>query len=523
MYTNALIYCRVSSAKQVNDGNGLSSQEKLCKDYADRLKYRVVKTFKEEGVSGSLFERPAMRNLIAFLDSNPIEKYVVVFDDLKRFARDVTVHLQLKAQLLSRGVRLECPNFRFEDSPEGHFIENVTAAAAQYDREANRRQVIQKMRARLEDGFWCFRSVPPGLRYEKALVGGKILINVEPFASIYKAAIEKYRDNYLNTLEETQHYIQKQYILKGISRPISINGVQNILSELLYTGFIEYPKWDIPLKKGKHEGFIDYETFQIVQNKLHKKAKPRLRSDYNVDFPLRGFALCDSCHKPLTASWNKGRNKSYPNYWCMNKKCDIRYKTIKRKSLEDDFERILMKLKPRELVLDVIGEVLSDVWQQSHSDSLQSVSYSNKKITELEKQINDYIKRAAKAKHENLAEKYEEEANKLLKEQQALQSPTHIKNHSAEEFGTAKKIVFETIKNPLAMWQSKNYDNRKTILYMYFDERPTYKRDMGFGTSNIAYPIELINKNKFEKNQLVEMPGIEPGSEEARLQKNSET
>lgn len=143
-----IIYCRVSSERQVNEGHGLDSQEKRCRDYAKNKNYQIEAIFLDEGVSGGLFERPAMRKLIEYLDAHTFDKFVIIFDDLSRFARDLSVHLKLKTELTSRGAKFECLNFNFEDSPEGEFIENVIASKAQLDREQNRRQVIQKQKAK---------------------------------------------------------------------------------------------------------------------------------------------------------------------------------------------------------------------------------------------------------------------------------------------------------------------------------------------------------------------------------------
>lgn len=66
----AVIYCRVSSDRQVNEGHGLNSQEKRCRDFANVKGYKVVKVFYDEGVSGGLFDRPAMKSLINYLDTN---------------------------------------------------------------------------------------------------------------------------------------------------------------------------------------------------------------------------------------------------------------------------------------------------------------------------------------------------------------------------------------------------------------------------------------------------------------------
>lgn len=53
----AVIYCRVSSDKQVREGNGLAGQEKRCRDYAHYHNYDVEKVFRDEGISGGIIER----------------------------------------------------------------------------------------------------------------------------------------------------------------------------------------------------------------------------------------------------------------------------------------------------------------------------------------------------------------------------------------------------------------------------------------------------------------------------------
>ncbi len=92
----AIIYCRVSSQRQVNEGHGLDSQEQRCIQYAKSCGYEILDIFRDNGVSGGLFDRPAMKHVLECLEKNDTNdlnnKIVVVFDDLKRFARDTKVH-----------------------------------------------------------------------------------------------------------------------------------------------------------------------------------------------------------------------------------------------------------------------------------------------------------------------------------------------------------------------------------------------------------------------------------------------
>lgn len=89
-------------------------------------------------------KRPGMVALLAYLDACPNENYVVIFDDLKRYARDTQFHLKLKREMLVRGAQRECLNFKFEDSPEGKLIESVFAAQGELEREQNGWQVKTK-------------------------------------------------------------------------------------------------------------------------------------------------------------------------------------------------------------------------------------------------------------------------------------------------------------------------------------------------------------------------------------------
>ncbi len=140
MKQRALIYCRVSSQRQVAEGHGLESQEKLCRNYAKSKDYFVEKVFPEEGIMGELFDRPKMKELLEYLDEHIENNYIVIFDDLKRFSRDVAVHFKLKSEIYGRGGRVESPNFKFEDTPEGKYIETIIVATGELEKNQNKRQ-----------------------------------------------------------------------------------------------------------------------------------------------------------------------------------------------------------------------------------------------------------------------------------------------------------------------------------------------------------------------------------------------
>src|SRR5437868_11505399 len=98
----AIIYCRVSSDRQVKEGHGLDGQEIRCRKYADGRGYEVAAVFRDEGISGGVIDRDGMQRMLAFLDAEGRKGgYVVVIDDIKRLARDLIGHFTLRRAIQS--------------------------------------------------------------------------------------------------------------------------------------------------------------------------------------------------------------------------------------------------------------------------------------------------------------------------------------------------------------------------------------------------------------------------------------
>ena len=108
----AIIYCRVSSRNQEKDGHGLEGQETRCRQHADAKGYEVVATFPDTMTGGGDFmKRPGMVALLSFMDAQPDERFIIIFDDLKRASRDTRAFLDLRDAFRDRQAQVECLNF----------------------------------------------------------------------------------------------------------------------------------------------------------------------------------------------------------------------------------------------------------------------------------------------------------------------------------------------------------------------------------------------------------------------------
>lgn len=204
----AIIYCQVSSKGQETDGHGLESQETRCRQHAQMKGYEVAAVFPDTMTGGGDFmKRPGMVALLSFIDAQPDENFIVIFDDLKRASRDTRAFLDLRDAFRLRNVTVECLNFRFDDTPEGEFLETIFAAQGQLERKQNGRQVTQKMRARMENGYWV-HDAPVCYRYDKVKGRGRMLFPNPPLDDIVRQAFEGFASGRFQTQAEVRRFFE---------------------------------------------------------------------------------------------------------------------------------------------------------------------------------------------------------------------------------------------------------------------------------------------------------------------------
>ena len=353
----AVIYCRVSSDRQAKEGNGLSSQESVCRRFAEAQGLEVIRVFVDDFTGGGDFwRRPGITALLDFLD-NQQEPTAVVFDDLKRFARDTIFHLRLRQELRGRDAYPLCPNFRFEDTPEGNFVETVIAATAELERKQNKRQVLSRMKARIEAGYWVF-CPPLGYRYSTNR-GDKVLVPDVPMSDTVKQALESFAEGRLATLTDVVRFLATRACFTKWSRgsTLAIQKVDRFLRNPIYAGICFARKWNIR-SQGRHEPLISIETHVRILDRLGGKAKVNSRRDNASAFPLRGHISCASCGRMITAAWSRGRRgKEYGYYRCIPNGCvNVR--------MDDMEERLLLRLKEATVhpeVVDLFEAVLCEL------------------------------------------------------------------------------------------------------------------------------------------------------------------
>lgn len=508
-HKKAVIYCRVSSTKQAIEGHGLDSQESRCREYSLNKGYEVVAVFTDDVSGGGDFmKRPGMVRLLQYLDDRSEEEHVVIFDDLKRYARDTVFHLKLRQEMTKRNATRECLNFKFEDTPEGEFIETVIAAQGQLERQQNSRQVRQKMKARLLDGYYCF-ACPVGYKYERVNGHGKMLVRNEPVATILAEGLEGFACGRFETQAELMRFFESFPAFPRTKQgKIHKQRIREILSRVIYAGYIEKTDWEVSMLPAKHEALISYSTYQKIQDRLNQKATAPARKDLNTCFPLRGAVICGDCGASLTSCMSKGRNDYYPYYICHRRGCMSYGKSIRRDVIESEFEAILADMQPSISIIQTARKMLHIAWDYRQHSAIVMVESAKKELLRIEKTIESLLDKIVEASNITVVSAYEKRIETMEKQKLILQEKIEQKAQPVHSFEDSLRTAFLILSNPLKIWLEGQFEQKRLLLKMAFTGRLIYDRNKGFRTAPKALLFSLLGDISSKEYDMVRLTGL---------------
>jgi DNA invertase Pin-like site-specific DNA recombinase len=144
----ALLYARVSTQLQVNDGVSLDVQERQLQQAAELAGFTDIELVREEGRSGkSISGRPALTETLKRLDSGEAQALFVTRID--RLARSTQDFLSIVDRANKNGWRLVMLDLNLDTSSyQGRFVVTIMSALAEMERGiiAERQRDVHKDR-----------------------------------------------------------------------------------------------------------------------------------------------------------------------------------------------------------------------------------------------------------------------------------------------------------------------------------------------------------------------------------------
>ena len=399
--------------------------------------------------------------MLDFLNKQKQQQIVVIIDDISRLARGLKAHIELRLEIQAAGGILQSPSIEFGEDSDSQLVENLLASVSQHHRQKNAEQVKNRMRARMMGGYWIMKA-PMGYKIEKRPDHGKMMVRDEPIATIIQNGLEGYAGDRFSSVAELKAYFEYQpQFPKDRKGGVHYQRVLDMLNRMLYTGYYEYPTWDIALMKGKHESIISFETYKRIQDKLHGRAKAPARKDINQDFALRGFVLCDGCGASLRSCWSAGRSEKYPYYVCQSKGCEHYGKSVKRSKIEDEFEQLLQNITPTSEMMGLVNTIVLQAKDIKFGNYEEILDNMKKEKQLIERKVEQFLERIVNADSPILINTYERQIKQL--EEQRIITEEKIRNCGTidDNFEKINRTAVEFLANPYAHWVSADMSGKR--------------------------------------------------------------
>jgi site-specific DNA recombinase len=156
----AVIYARTSSVTQ-QFGYSLDEQVRQCWEQCMRLRWKVIRIFKDEAESGDDIDRPQFQRMMALARSGHFD--VVVFWKLDRFSRSILHAVELERDLRDHDIALHSVTEQLDTSTSsGRFNFRNIASAAEFERDHIKERSQMGFKALALDNKWPNQDPPLG-------------------------------------------------------------------------------------------------------------------------------------------------------------------------------------------------------------------------------------------------------------------------------------------------------------------------------------------------------------------------
>ena len=325
----------------------------------------------------------------------------------------------------------------------------------------------------------------------------------------------------------TAEELRKKYNRLGMKS--SKNAFWNLLRNKAYIGKVLVPAYKSEPDQwvnGIHEGIIEERIFYACQDVIEgrkRKVPPQFKT-IREEFPLRGFLICSTCERTLTASTSKGRNGYYSYYHCSGG-CNERHKA---EDVNKAFEKLLNSFGFDEGPLKLLAEIMKKKYAEQNRSNKAEMDAIQREIERLnQRNINA---RSLMLDGEITPEEYRT-MKKENDETLHRLNIEHLKSHS-EILNLDQKLdkTVRTLSSLSNLYKQSDVAHKRRLIGSIFPKKLVFEKN-SVRTVELNPAVELIFSNikgsrgsKKEKHtefgvlsRRVESEGFEPSSKQWEL------
>lgn len=222
-----ILYSRVSTEEQGNNGYSLDFQKYQLLKYAEDNKIKNYIHFEEFGESATSMKRPKMKLILDMIKDNELNE--IIFYKIDRISRNIMDFAELTKLCELANVKLTSITEPVEQSAMGEFNQNIMIAIAELESKRISERSKSGYVGMLERGIYPF--------------GGKMALGITKTKDKllhYNEDIKIVQDMFEMNYNGESHQEIRRIINKKYNLNFSRNTVTELFKKTLYQGYVEY-------------------------------------------------------------------------------------------------------------------------------------------------------------------------------------------------------------------------------------------------------------------------------------------
>lgn len=515
---------RVSTRRQLDEGDGIENQRRANDDYIRRKGYKIVKEVViAESATLELKERVDLEAALTMIFALRKQKKVdvVVLYKSDRLSRGGgQEYFTIKALLVKQGIRIEYSTEQIDDSASGELLEHVLAGISRFENRQRTDRTIGTEKILTQDGFWC-RSAPTGFENTRDENDRPILKPISD-ATQWELLCYGLRKQMAGTHTITQvvaelrakGFHSRKYRTKEgkiMANPITGQTWTKICRSPVYGGFIRNKWTENKFIRAKWDGPITPEEWKRLQNALSTQGRKLVKfpkKKLNPQFPLRRFLRCSKCGKPSTGYPSYNRHGTWYYYYGCGNKCCKGFR-ITAEEGQRAFVEYLKTVTPSKELLALFREAVLEKWDEKYKMLTRESAETSRKIQNLKQQKQALIE-LMKQNHENL-ELVQELRQDFERVSNDYTLATMERNSKETDELDAEKVIslcVDFLANSYKLWEIASVEDKYRLQSLIFPEGVTHEGLLGKQALKISLVYEVIRSLDALSNGLAERPSL---------------
>ncbi|WP_371133396.1 recombinase family protein [Polaromonas sp.] len=360
----AIIYARVSSKRQADDGLPIESQLDRCRAKAAALGAEVLKEFVDGGISGTTDKRPAFQEAINYCSLMDVDYFITWSSS--RFARNLLDAGRYKLVLQTYRTRLTYASSDVDVSTDdGWLMDNFFAL---FDEHVSRRVSSDTRRSMLKaatDGYFMGGRVPFGYAAVEDGKRRRLVPHPSEAETVRRIFGMSRQGHGVKVIAMALN--DAGVLLRG--RRWAKNTINYMLASEVYCGVSIFNRVskrvpnppDLWIRVNSHPAIIEPEEFKQVQASMHTRRPEIVGGTPRSNGVFAGLLRCGECDGALTMTHGTARNGTRHYYYgcCthMRGKAKCGFKNVRI----DEFDpQMVSQLLDRVLTREAVAKAVSD-------------------------------------------------------------------------------------------------------------------------------------------------------------------